>query len=262
MVLGTAAATAQASALPFAPSQITADRGDAKAGKGDDGRKDDTGDRARSASKGKAEGKASGDPNRPKGDDRGNGREGDARGRGGNDSGRGAPANGPGRLPARPTAAQAIELARSQVGTTEDANGETKYNRWYMESRRAKETVARDGGSVEAYRNAAWCDMFISWLGDRLGFTDQFGSDAWTIAHARWFQEQDRWGTEPRPGAIVFYAWNGGKNVDDIVHIGIVTRKINDGTIEAVEGNSDGAVRIRQRPTGTVVGYGYPRYRS
>ncbi len=55
--------------------------------------------------------------------------------------------------------------------------------------------------------------MFVSWVGEQVGFTDQIGSDAWTVEHARWFQEHGRWGTEPKPGAIVFYAWSGSKKV-------------------------------------------------
>ncbi|MFS2292306.1 MAG: CHAP domain-containing protein [Actinomadura sp.] len=268
VVFATAAATAQASVLPFGsvPEQVSA-ADPARGRAGEDGK--DGGspvkDRTSSGKSGTSGKPRSGDEggkrDRPRaGDGRGgepkNGEGGaqpDGQGSGGSDEQPAKP---------RPTAEEAIELARSQVGITEDANGETKYNRWYRDSPRAKETVARDGGSTQAYAKAPWCDMFISWLGEQLGFADQFGSDAWTVAHARWFRDQGRWGTEPRPGAIVFYAWNGGKNISDIVHIGIVTRQINDTTVEAIEGNSDNAVRVKQRSTSTVVGYGYPEYRS
>ncbi|MEV4005359.1 CHAP domain-containing protein [Actinomadura sp. NPDC049753] len=162
----------------------------------------------------------------------------------------------------RPTAAQAIELARSQVGVEEDGGGETKFQEWYMATSRAQETLARDGGSLSGYGDANWCDMFVSWVGEQIGFSDQVGSDAWTVAHARWFQEHGRWGTEPKPGAIVFFAWDGGESVDDIEHVGMVVKKVDDGTIETVEGNTDNAVRIKERSTDVVVGYGYPDYRS
>ncbi|MEV3920547.1 CHAP domain-containing protein [Actinomadura coerulea] len=162
----------------------------------------------------------------------------------------------------RPTAAQAIDLARSQVGIEEDGGGETKFQDWYMATSRARETLARDGGSLSGYGDANWCDMFVSWVGEQIGFSDQVGSDAWTVAHAQWFQEHGRWGTEPRPGAIVFFAWDGGESVDDIEHVGMVIKKVDDGTIETVEGNTDNAVRIKERSTDVVVGYGYPDYRS
>ncbi|MEU8796679.1 CHAP domain-containing protein [Spirillospora sp. NPDC048819] len=248
-VLGTAAATAQASVLPFAaaPTHATA----AGPAAGEDSGKSGSG--SKSSSKDRSDSK---DEKRNKS------------GKGGEEGERpekNEPKPDAPKKPSeesRPTADEAIKLAKSQVGITEDGSGETKFNKWYVESTRAEETVARDGGSVQAYDDAAWCDMFISWIGEQIGLSDQFGSDAWTVAHAEWFRDQGRWGSEPKPGAIVFYAWNGGKDISDIVHVGMVTKKIDDGTIEAVEGNTDNAVRVRERSTGTVVGYGYPEYKS
>lgn len=248
-VLGTAAATAQASVLPFAAAPTHATAAGPAAG-GDAGK---SGSGSKSSSKDRSGSK---DENRKKSGD--GGKEGE---RTTKDEPEPAAPKKPSE-DSKPTADEAIELAKSQVGIAEDGSGETKFNKWYVESPRAKETVARDGGSVQAYDDAAWCDMFISWIGEQIGLSDQFGSDAWTIAHAEWFRDQGRWGTEPKPGAIVFYAWNGGKDISDIVHVGMVTKKIDDGTIEAVEGNTDNAVRVRKRSTGTVVGYGYPEYKS
>ncbi|TDD66876.1 CHAP domain-containing protein, partial [Actinomadura rubrisoli] len=162
--------------------------------------------------------------------------------------------------PSRPTAEEAIRLARSQVGIEEDGGGETKFQEWYMSTSRAGETVARDGGSIGQYGDASWCDMFISWIGDRLGFSDGMGKDAWTVAHARWFQDTGRWGDEPRPGAIVFYDWDGGGAVGGINHVGMVIKKLGDGRIQTVEGNTGDAVMVKSRSTDKVVGYGYPDY--
>lgn len=162
----------------------------------------------------------------------------------------------------RPTAEAAIELARSQVGASPDGNGDTKFGDWYEGTERAKETVARDGGAVQEYSDAEWCDMFISWVGDKLGFTDQIGSDAWTVAHAQWFQDNGRWGDAPRPGAIVFFSWSGGKSADDIQHVGMVVKDNGDGTIQTVEGNTGNSVQVKERSTDSVVGYGYPDYAS
>ncbi|MDL4819866.1 CHAP domain-containing protein [Actinomadura opuntiae] len=160
----------------------------------------------------------------------------------------------------RPTARAAIELARSQVGESPDGDGDTKFGDWYEGTERARETVARDGGSVQEYSDAEWCDMFISWVGDRLGFTDQIGSDAWTVAHAQWFQDNGRWGDAPKPGAIVFFSWGGGKSNDDIQHVGMVVKDNEDGTIQTVEGNTGNSVQVKERSTDDVVGYGYPDY--
>ncbi|MEW2358990.1 CHAP domain-containing protein [Spirillospora sp. NPDC029432] len=161
---------------------------------------------------------------------------------------------------AKPTADDAIELAKSQVGISENGSGQTKFQDWYMSTERARETVARDGGSIKAYDDAAWCSMFISWIGDRIGFSDQLGKDAWTVEHAKWFKENGRWGTEPRPGAIVFFDWGGGKSLDDIVHVGMVIEKAGRGKVRTVEGNTSNAVKIRERSADQIVGYGYPDY--
>ncbi|MEV4368430.1 CHAP domain-containing protein [Nonomuraea sp. NPDC049637] len=160
------------------------------------------------------------------------------------------------------TAAQVLATARAQVGTSEDANGGgTKFQKWYADSQRAAETVARDGGSRQDYLNAAWCSMFVSWVGEQTGARPQVGWDAYTVTHAKWFAANDRWGTEARPGAVVFFSWSGSKSLNDIQHVGFVVKDNGDGTISTIEGNTgNGKVEERVRPTSQVVGYGYPSY--
>ncbi|MGH3240097.1 MAG: CHAP domain-containing protein [Spirillospora sp.] len=235
-VVGTAAATAQASVLPFgSPSPSNASAGLPAAGK--DAGKKTSKDRQKDAVK----------PDAPKNE-------------GTKNKGGGRPDKPSGT--SRPTAAKAIALARSQVGIREDDGGGTKFQKWYMGTSRAQETLQRDGGSLGGYGDANWCDMFISWIGEQIGLSDQFGSDAWTVAHARWFQGQGRWGTAPRPGAIVFYAWGGSKASGAIRHVGMVVRKVDDDTIQTVEGNTGNAVKVKERSTDDVVGYGYPAYKA
>ncbi|MEU5989527.1 CHAP domain-containing protein [Spirillospora sp. NPDC047418] len=244
-VLGTAAATAQASVLPFGPAPATA------AAAGVTAAKKAGGGPSHESSKGSSKGSSKDGPRStskaaPKKDAK--------------DEPRQAPPQKSGE--SRPTAAEAIKIAKSQVGITEDGGGDTKFQKWYMSTARAQETVARDGGSIGGYSGAQWCDMFVSWVGEQIGFTDQVGSDAWTVAHARWFQQHGRWGTEPKPGAIVFYAWDGSKDVSRIRHVGMVIKKIDDGTVETVEGNTGNAVKIKKRSADDIVGYGYPDYKS
>jgi cell wall-associated NlpC family hydrolase len=158
-----------------------------------------------------------------------------------------------------PTASDAVSLAVAQVGISENAyGGGTKFQKWFVSSPVAEQDARRDGGSVNDYADASWCDMFVSWVGHQLGVKGM-GADAFTPRHARWFQKQGRWGTTPRPGAIVFYAWNGG-GIGGIDHVGMVIKDNHNGTIKTVEGNTDDAVRIRTRDTSSVVGYGYPQY--
>jgi hypothetical protein len=152
----------------------------------------------------------------------------------------------------------AIRLAEQQVGIREDQAGETKFHRWYVSTPNARLTAQRDGGAVNDYNGAAWCDMFVSWVGAQTGVKDM-GWDAYTVAHAKWFQKTKRWGQTPKPGAVVFYAWNGG-GTDGIDHVGLVVKDNGDGTITTVEGNTDNAVEKKVRSTTQVVGYGYPEY--
>ncbi|MBP2707965.1 CHAP domain-containing protein [Microbispora sp. RL4-1S] len=161
----------------------------------------------------------------------------------------------------RVSPADVLRLAASQKGITENAQGGgTKFQAWYMSTPRARETVARDGGSISEYANAAWCDMFVSWVGNKLGIQPVMGWDSYTVEHARWFEQNNRFGTVPKPGAVVFFAWDGGKSIDDIEHVGFVVKDNGNGTIQTIEGNSDGAVQTRTRSTAYVAGYGYPYY--
>ncbi|WP_181019906.1 CHAP domain-containing protein [Nonomuraea typhae] len=141
-----------------------------------------------------------------------------------------------------------IDLLESELGYKEKADDYTKFGDWY-------------GKNIEFdadYSSAPWCDMYLSWAAAKLGYEDFVGQFAWTVAHAKWFQEQDAWGKTPKVGALVFYDWKGGDDVDGIDHVGIVTR-VEGNTIYTIEGNIDGGVAKRkERDTSKVVGYGYP----
>ncbi|MEU0519696.1 CHAP domain-containing protein [Streptosporangium sp. NPDC006007] len=141
-----------------------------------------------------------------------------------------------------------IELLESQLGYSEKSGGYTKFGDWY-------------GSDVEFdadYSAAPWCDMYLSWAAKKLGYEDWLGQFAYTVYHARWFQQQGAWGTTPKPGAIVFFDWGGSRQLKKIDHIGVVTR-VEGRTIHTIEGNIDGGVAKRKkRDTAKVVGYGYP----
>ncbi|MEV0995405.1 CHAP domain-containing protein [Nonomuraea sp. NPDC050202] len=141
-----------------------------------------------------------------------------------------------------------IELLESQLGYSEKSGSYTKFGDWY-------------GKNVEFdadYSSAPWCDMYLSWAAHKLGYEEWIGQFAWTVAHAKWFKEQGAWGKTPKPGAFVFYDWSGSNDIDNIDHIGIVTR-VEGNTIHTIEGNIDGGVAKRkERDTSKVVGYGYP----
>lgn len=163
---------------------------------------------------------------------------------------------------AKPSVTKVLSLAKKQIGTKEDASGGgTKFQKWYASSPRAKETLARDGGSSRAYLNAAWCAMFVSWVGEETGARKTVGWDAYTVTHAKWFKNNKRWGSAAKPGSVVFFSWSSSKSLDAIQHVGFVEKDNGNGTITTIEGNTgNGKVEQRVRPKSQVVGYGYPEY--
>ncbi|MFI6836937.1 CHAP domain-containing protein [Nonomuraea africana] len=155
-----------------------------------------------------------------------------------------------------------LRVAEQKIGVAENASGGgTEFHSWYMSSPRAKETLARDGGSVRAYANAPWCAMFVSWVGEKAGIRPLVGWDAYTVTWAKWFKANERWGTTAKPGAVVYFAWDDSKSLSAIDHMGLVKKDNGDGTITTIEGNTgNGKVEQRIRPKSDVVGYGYPIY--
>ncbi|MEZ0076859.1 CHAP domain-containing protein [Planotetraspora sp. GP83] len=140
-----------------------------------------------------------------------------------------------------------LDLLRSQVGYSEHAGGYTKFGHWYN-------TIESDTD----YSTEPWCDMFLSWGANKLGYQDWFGQFAYTVGHARWFKEQGAWGHHPVPGAVVFFDWSGSGTIDGIDHVGIVT-KVDGDRIHTIEGNVDGEyVEKKVRDSSSIVGYGYP----
>ncbi|SEF45634.1 CHAP domain-containing protein [Thermomonospora echinospora] len=158
------------------------------------------------------------------------------------------------------SAEDVIRVAESQVGTTEDDLGKSKFGRWYASTQRAKETLERDEGGYDTsvYEGAAWCAMFLAWAAQQAG-TDALGADPYTVTYAQSFKDQGRWGTQPKPGAIVFFDWSGGDTIGGIDHVGMVTEVLDDGTVKTVEGNISDSVVSKIRSS-NIVGYGYPDY--
>jgi surface antigen len=177
-----------------------------------------------------------------------------------------APLSKPKRAPSRPQrlvkAQDVIGLAEKQVGIAENngRGGGTKFQDWYTNSEFAEQTAARDGATPGVYKDAAWCAMFITWLGDNFNFNEQIGGDAYTVTMAKWFEDHGRWGDKPKPGAVVFFDWAGGRSISGIDHVGLVKSVNADGTINTIEGNISDAVVKKTRTMDTIAGFGYPNY--
>lgn len=150
------------------------------------------------------------------------------------------------------TAEQVLRRARSQLGVAETPPGSNQvlYCDWYG-------------------AKGPWCAMFVSWCVFEEGLplaASTVKGFAYTPAGAQWFQRRGAWTTgRPAPGHIVFYDFPGD-DIRRISHVGIVESVDDDGTIVAIEGNTDerggrtGGQVMRRRRRAGIVGYGIPDY--
>lgn len=111
-----------------------------------------------------------------------------------------------------------------------------------------------------------WCHMFISVVARERGAGAIIPWAAYTPAGAAWFKNRKAYGKTPKRGAIVYYRFPGFGRIS---HVGIVEAVHRDGTITAIEGNTDayggrtgGKVMRRRRSLNLVDGFGYPAYVS
>lgn len=115
------------------------------------------------------------------------------------------------------------------------------------------------------FRNAAWCNMLVTYAAYHSGNYDTvcFGKDfAYTVYMAQRFQAAGQWYVDTagiKRGDIVFFDWNGTNNVGAIDHIGIVTA-VNGRDVLTVEGNTSDQCLRRVRRQEEIVGYGRPKY--
>ena len=152
-----------------------------------------------------------------------------------------------------PTVKDIIDLAESQVGTTEypPNSNDVVYNTAYY----GKEV------SGSAY---PWCCTFVWWV------FNQFNpclvkKTASCMDMAQCFKDSGQWHASPKVGDVVFFKFNTNNRWTN--HVGIVKDVIDDGMkIITIEGNTSqtsddngGAVMERTRSS-NIVGYGRPAY--
>jgi surface antigen len=144
------------------------------------------------------------------------------------------------------TALDVLVAARHELGVVElpPGSNRVKYNDW--------------AGVVPG----PWCAAFASYCLSQGGALDvpPFVYCPTGVAE---YKAAGRWGSQPRIGAVVFYRWPG---MDRAAHVGIVEAVRSDGSIIAIEGNSDvagggsGGKVMRQVRRANIEGYGYPAY--
>lgn len=139
-----------------------------------------------------------------------------------------------------------ISIGRKQVAPYGRPN---KFITWYCEKYK----------KPNSWLTAPWCAMFASWVGWSAKAGPRFGEYAYCPTWVKWFKDAKRWGTKPKPGALVFFDWDRDGLSD---HVGIVTEVLAGGKIKSLEGNtrhggSSNVVYEQTRTSTDVLGYGY-----
>lgn len=140
------------------------------------------------------------------------------------------------------TASQVLDVARSFLGYQEGRGNDTRFGVWY------------------GMNKAAWCAMFASYCSFEAGLpipaTTARGY-AYCPSGMTYFKRIGRWSSTPQEGAHIFFTFPGeGVGVN---HVGLVERVLDNGVVQTIEGNTEDAVRRRNRRA-YIAGYGLPPY--
>lgn len=119
-----------------------------------------------------------------------------------------------------------LDIARSQLGVHEQGK-------------------ANWGPEVSAYLKAgnisfpaAWCCAFVVWCLEHAGIVNTYGG-AYVPHFEAWAKKLNRWHrTDPQPGDLVVFEFNGDTTSD---HIGIVESVTRDGVV-TIEGNTSSGI--------------------
>ncbi|WP_240506940.1 CHAP domain-containing protein [Thermoactinospora rubra] len=154
------------------------------------------------------------------------------------------------------TAADMLAAARADLGMSGRPNPITR------------EYASRHG---EEFLDAPWCDMSIThWAheSDNVDAVLPAGDRAYTVWHAQDGQRLGLWhaGTAEnirryaRPGAIVFFDWDGTNTIGAIDHVGLIERNLGDGRVVTIEGNTADTCARRVRGPSVIAGFWNPDY--
>ena len=169
------------------------------------------------------------------------------------------------------TAKKLLDIAIKEIGYKEKETNSQLDNKEANAGDGNWTKYARDlhtAGYYQAAKNGyAWCDMFVDWCFLQLGGSKEKGEwlecqtglygagCTWSSDCYRW---ADRWGTEPKIGAQIFFA-KSGKGSEE--HTGIV-EKFDGSYVYTIEGNASNMVKRKtyKRTSDYILGYGYPRF--
>ncbi|WP_431897945.1 CHAP domain-containing protein [Nonomuraea sp. bgisy101] len=154
------------------------------------------------------------------------------------------------------TAATMLAEARKDLGMSGRPNPITR------------DYASRNGSE---FLRAPWCDMSITHWARQSGNADAVlpeGDRAFTVWHAEDGKDLGRWypGTSEnirkhaKPGAVVFFDWDGTDRIGAIDHVGIVEVNLGDGRVQTIEGNTADSCKRRVRASNVIAGFWNPDY--
>jgi hypothetical protein len=121
------------------------------------------------------------------------------------------------------------------------------------------------------FLSAPWCDMAVTYWSRESGNAKAVlpeGDRAYTVWHAEDGRDMGRWfpGTShnikahAKPGAIVFFDWDGTDVIGRIDHVGVCEVNLGDGRMQTIEGNTGDACKRRVRASNVIAGFWNPPY--
>lgn len=149
-----------------------------------------------------------------------------------------------------------INMARSQVGTTEGSNNSNKY------------------GAEYGLNYQPWCCMFVWWVFRHAGGSALFygGNKCASCTTLRdYYSDKGQIVSTIQPGDLIFFNWDNGTARPNCQHIGIATStESSDGSFKTIEGNTSsgssgsqdngGCVAEKTRKRSQVVSVARPAY--
>ena len=144
-----------------------------------------------------------------------------------------------------------LDIARTEIGTTELPGEDVKYNTEYY------------GGRVKNHE-LYWCAVFVWWLFRHAGMADlYFGGLETASCTTLYSYHAGQKVSEYQPGDIIFYNFKGGTKLE---HVGICeswdgkhVTTIEGNTGSGSQSNGDGVYR-KVRPKSQIVAAYRPRY--
>jgi len=159
--------------------------------------------------------------------------------------------------------AKVVSIAESYIGCKESNGSHKKIIDLYN----SHKPLAR--GYKVKYTDA-WCATFVSAVFIKAGLTDIAPTECGCGRMIELYKRLDRWqendAYRPEPGDIIMYDWQDncvGDCTGAPDHVGLVV-SVSGSTIKAIEGNTQNAVRYRNRTVGSkyIRGYCLPDYAS